>query len=99
MDSYGKVDSSRWSAEVQYFVDMVIRPELTEHERLAIGAAGLSEVADELIEMTVRTECGRLHRSGEMDMTVPVFDALNGEQQTRSRAMTAKKPSSTLGMS
>lgn len=92
MDSYGKVDGSRWNAEVQYFVDRVMLPELTDGERLAIGAAGLNGLVNELIEAPVRAECVRLHDSGERDMTVPVFDALKGGRRTRSRALVAAQP-------
>lgn len=77
MDSYGKVDAARWNAEVQYFVDKIVRPELTDAERLAIGATGLDRIANDLIEAPVRRECGRLHDVGEVDMTVPVVDALS----------------------
>lgn len=94
MDSYGKVDGSCWNAEVQYFMETVVLPELTERERLAIGPA-LSEVANELVEAPVRAECARLHDSGEKDMTVPVVDALNGQVRTRPRALAATRPAGT----
>lgn len=77
IDSYGKVDATRWNAEVQYFIDKVVLPELTDAERLAIGKSGLSRVANDLIEAPVRAECNRLHVAGLVDMTVPVVDSVS----------------------
>lgn len=99
MDSFGKVDSSRWNAEVQYFVDKVVLPELTDGERFAIGVVGLNKIANDLIEAPVRTECARLHDSGEMDMTVPVFEAPKVGRQTRPRALAAVYSTCATGAS
>ncbi len=74
IDSYGNVNGSRWNAETQYFIDKVILPKLTINETKAILHAGLSNIANEFIETTVRFECKRMHDSGEQDMTVPVVD-------------------------
>lgn len=99
IDSYGKVDGSRWNAEVQHFVDKVVVPELTILERLAIGATGLNAIVNELIEAPVRAECGRLHDSGEQDMTVPLLDALRGKKAPRPLMAAATRSAGALSSS
>lgn len=92
-DSYGIIDSSRWNAEVQYFMDKVVLPELTQNERLAFIDAGLSLIGNELVEAPVRVECGRLHDSGQADMTIPTIDKINIHQENQSRLANSMRPS------
>lgn len=103
IDSYGKVDATRWNAEVQYFLDKIVLPELTEAEPLAIGAFGLSQVANDLIETPVRKECSRLHATGQLDMTVPVVDSLSRgsgkELRTKVKAKNSGTPMSGTELS
>jgi hypothetical protein len=65
VDCYGVVDGRRWTKDCQYFVDEVVRPQLTDEEALAIGQAGLSEIANQLIEKPTHEECRRIQRSGD----------------------------------
>lgn len=73
VDAYGTPDASKWNAEAQYFVDKVWLPLLSMEERMAVLAAGLSYVAQELIEDRVRPESSRIHASGERDMSLSTF--------------------------
>jgi len=52
-DAYGMIIASKWQAEVQYFMDRVVRPTLTDEEAKALAPV-LSRVATELVEEPVR---------------------------------------------
>lgn len=86
VDAYGTVNAARWMGEAQYFVDKVVRPKMTTDEAAAIAAAGLSAIAQELLEEPVRAECARMHANGEHDMTVPVVHPPDVAQQHVGRA-------------
>lgn len=70
IDAYNNVDGSKWIAESQYFMDKVLLPLLSIEETKEILNAGMSAIAQELIEGPVRAECQRMHDTGEHDMTV-----------------------------
>lgn len=64
IDRDGIPNGSEWNAHCQHFVDKVILPRLTHQESVEVLAAGLSSLAMELIENTVRAETQRLKRVG-----------------------------------
>ena len=53
-DEHGTVQGWEWNNHCQQFVNTVVRPQLTNAEAQAILDAGLSEIADEFVELPVR---------------------------------------------
>lgn len=74
VDLYGVVDASRWMKECQHFVDKVVRPRLTDDEASAVAAAGLSQIATELIEKPAQVECERIEQSSKYDDAISPLD-------------------------
>lgn len=53
IDHYGVIDSSGWNKEVQYFVDNVVRPKLSDAEAAAVLDYGMSAFFQEEIDHVV----------------------------------------------
>lgn len=71
-DAYGTIDGSKWCAEMLYFLEKLFLPRLTAEEMQAVMSTGLSAIGQEFLETCVRLECGRMHDTGEYDMTVAI---------------------------
>ena len=101
-DAYGKVDSSKWIAETQYFVDKLLLPQLSIGEVQAVLTAGLSSMAQEFIETPVREECRRMQAAGEHDMTIrrlhPTGSRSKESVSKRRETSGGANRSQTLGM-
>lgn len=53
VDDYGNADSSKWNAEVQYFFDKVVLPELSDDEAQSL-VGELSDIANVEVEARIR---------------------------------------------
>lgn len=71
VDDYGVVDARQWGKECQYFFDKVIRPALTVEEWQTLAAAGLSQIANEMLEEPTRLENKRLEELLRSAPSVP----------------------------
>jgi hypothetical protein len=93
-------DASRWQSACQTFMDSYVLPELSFEERKAVLRAGLSKLANKLIEDVVRKENKRTsvaaHNSrtlepGKSHAPVSVRSGLIIRQQPLERILSRKK--------
>lgn len=75
VDHYGIVDGSKWNAEVQRFIDGVVRPQLSDAEARTIAPI-LNQIFQELIEDRVRLRADEIESELKFspDMTAIGFE-------------------------
>jgi restriction system protein len=74
VDDYGIVQGSAWNKEVQYFVDKVVRPALTEAEANAVAGVGMSALFQELVEDRVAQRADEIEAELNFDAVKTPLD-------------------------
>lgn len=93
IDKNGIPNASEWNSHCQHFLDKVILPRLTMNEAMSALAAGLSELATELIENAVKAETQRLAKT---EHTLPEIRNYSGSDSYRTDVPAITKSSGAM---